>query len=725
MRNNHFRENFRVTALVSIFSLIGLSCSCLASFAQTAIAPDIKLPVNTLVNFNNTSKTYTITGGTQVGTTQFHSFQDFSVPIGNTAHFDSVLPTTNVMGRVTGSNISNIDGTLKTNGATNLYLINPNGIIFGAEAKLDIAGSFSASTANSIKFSDGSEFSATNPQAPLLLQVSIPLGLQYGKSEEGATIKSSGSLTAGQDLVLNADKLDLAGILQSSRDLKLQAQDSIKITNGFLSTNSSNVGNAGNITINAASLYLYNSSLNANTFGKANAGNITINVANSIKFDGKSSTQSQVAAQALGNAGNVNITAKTLELLDGSFLVTNTFGKGDAGTINIKVSNSIKFDGKSSGQSQVKSQTAIGSAGSVNIVAKTLELLDSSYLSTNNFGEGNAGKITINVADSIKFDGDSYAVSQVISQTARGNVGEVNIFTKTLELLGGSSLSTSTFGKGNAGNVTINVADSIKFDGRSYAASQVGEGAVGNAGEVSIVANTLELLGGSYFASNTLGRGNAGNITINVADSIKFSGGSYASSLVLTRGVGNSGRVNIVANTLELLGSSYLASNTFGQGNAGNITINVADSIKFDGRSFATSEVGYQAVGNAGLVNVFAKTLELLGGSYFASNTLGQGNAGNITINVADSIKFDGKSSVQSQVAPQALGNAANVKISAKILSFLGDSFLTTITFGKGNAGNITITAKDKVEGSGINSGIITSVETGAVGNAGVVSIDT
>ena len=184
-----------------------------ASFAQTAIAPDHTLPVNTLVNFNSANKTYTITGGTQVGTNQFHSFQGFSVPTGNTAHFDNALTTTNVIGRVTGANISNIDGTLRTNGTANLYLINPNGIIFGNKAQLDVAGSFSASTANTVKFSDGSEFSATNPQAPPLLQINVPLGLQYGKSNVGATISNSGNLAAGQDLSLNADKLDLQGTL--------------------------------------------------------------------------------------------------------------------------------------------------------------------------------------------------------------------------------------------------------------------------------------------------------------------------------------------------------------------------------------------------------------------------------------------------------------------------------------------------------------------------------
>ena len=229
MHENHFRDKFQVLALTSVFSLIGLICQCLESSAQNAIAPDNTLPFNTLVNFNSTNQTYMITGGTQVGGNQFHSFQDFSVPTNNTAHFDTAPTTINAIGRVTGSNISNIDGILRTNGTTNLYLVNPNGITFGANAKLDIAGSFSASTANSIKFSDGSEFSATNPQAPPLLNVNVPLGLQYGNSNAGATIVNQGNLSTGQDLVLNADRLDLQGALQAGRDLTLQAQDLVKI----------------------------------------------------------------------------------------------------------------------------------------------------------------------------------------------------------------------------------------------------------------------------------------------------------------------------------------------------------------------------------------------------------------------------------------------------------------------------------------------------------------
>jgi filamentous hemagglutinin family protein len=276
------KDKLKVMAIASAFSMISFSFFSHASFAQNAIAPDHTLPVNTLVNFNSVNKTYTITGGTQVGANQFHSFQDFSVPTGNTAHFDTAPTTVNAIGRVTGSNVSNIDGILRTNGTTNLYLVNPNGIIFGANAKLDIAGSFSASTANSIKFSDGSEFSATNPQAPPLLNVNVPMGLQYGNSNTGATISNRGNLSAGQDLVLNADKLDLQGTLRSQRDLTLQAQDLVKIrdtvTNPFFAVAGRDLLIQGNQSVDIFTLNHRNS-------GFWSSGNILLRSLNPVIGD--------------------------------------------------------------------------------------------------------------------------------------------------------------------------------------------------------------------------------------------------------------------------------------------------------------------------------------------------------------------------------------------------------------------------------------------------------
>jgi large exoprotein involved in heme utilization and adhesion len=67
-------------------------------------------------------------------------------------------------------------------GAANLFLINPSGILFGTNARLDIGGSFLGTTATSLKFADGTEFSAKAPKSAELLSVSTPIGLQVGKN---------------------------------------------------------------------------------------------------------------------------------------------------------------------------------------------------------------------------------------------------------------------------------------------------------------------------------------------------------------------------------------------------------------------------------------------------------------------------------------------------------------------------------------------------------------
>jgi filamentous hemagglutinin family protein len=208
----------------------GIAVSLLITHATSSLAqviPDQTLPTPSTVMSNGLDNA--ITGGTVRGNILFHSFGQFSIPTHGSAYFNQSPMVQTILSRVTGNSISQIDGLIRTNGMANLFLINPNGIVFGPNARLQIGGSFVASTTSSIQFPDGTEFSATKPLAPPLLTINLTPGLQYGKSDPRATISSKGNLTVGQDLILVADRLDLQGQLQAGRHLILQAQDTVQV----------------------------------------------------------------------------------------------------------------------------------------------------------------------------------------------------------------------------------------------------------------------------------------------------------------------------------------------------------------------------------------------------------------------------------------------------------------------------------------------------------------
>ena len=167
---------------------------------------------------------------------------------------------------------------------------------------------------------------------------------------------------------------------------------------------------------------------------------------------------------------------------------------------------------------------------------------------------------------------------------------------------------------------------------------------------------------GAQVVSNTLGQGNAGNIQVNAADSVSVSGGSG------------------------------LLVPTLGQGNAGNVTINAGGVVSFDGvgaglPSGINSEVlsAQGSVGNGlgGSINITAGSLSLTNGARLSSSTSGQGNAGNVTINARDTVSFD-SSSAASNVGFTGVGKGGNINIQARSLSLSNGAFFITSTLWTG-----------------------------------------
>jgi filamentous hemagglutinin family protein len=166
--------------------------------AQAQIAPALGDPTNTRVNL--TGNTFNITGGAQAGANLFHSFQRFGLNQGQIASFLANPSIHNILGRVVGGEASVIDGLIRVTGSNaNLFLMNPAGIVFGRNARLDVPGSFTATTGSAIGVGNG-WFNAvgSNDYAAL---VGTPNSFVMPPSQPGAIV-NSGNLTAGQSLTL-------------------------------------------------------------------------------------------------------------------------------------------------------------------------------------------------------------------------------------------------------------------------------------------------------------------------------------------------------------------------------------------------------------------------------------------------------------------------------------------------------------------------------------------
>ncbi|AFY55446.1 filamentous hemagglutinin family N-terminal domain protein [Rivularia sp. PCC 7116] len=676
-----------------------------ASLAQ--ITPDTSLGsessrINPNVNIKQATADL-IEGGAIRDTNLFHSFQEFNIGEGQRVFFQNPNGVTNILTRITGSNISQILGTLGVDGNANLFLMNPNGIVFGTDARLDVNGSFLATTAEKINFADGTQFSSKDIQTQPLLTITAPLGLGLGETPGTINNRSVATNSAGEPSGLQT---------QPGNTLALLGGD-ISIEGGILFASEGQIA-LGSVAANEeVGLNFNDQGFSFNYQGIQNFKDINF------------SQGALVATITTSNiGGDINLQGKRISLTEGSQVFSIAQAQGRLGNLTVNASESVEVIGVSplgspSTISEVVFQDATGEGKTLTINTRQLIAKDGGQISTGTRGNGNAANLKVNASESVEltgiFPGEQDLPSAILAPVApfaTGNGGTITIETGKLTLKDGAQVRASTAGTGNAGDIKVN-SSSVTIEGTapdeitpSAFLTQVENfsTATGDAGNMTIDTGELVLKNGAQISSAARNTGNGGTIQINAANLIQLSGtapkadleegssGIFASAekpfidefisgeTIFTNA--DSGKLNIQTRQLIVENGARISADNFGSGDGGNATLNVGQLIIRDGGQVgAGSRVEQNPINN------------------------NRGPGGILTVNATESVQVTGTGTIGENIpvnstlftAAEGTGNAGNLSITTPNLLVKDNAEVTVSSIGTGKAGNLEITA-DKIE---------------------------
>ena len=521
-----------------------------------------------------------IEGGAIRGANLFHSFEQFNVSEEGAAYFYSPsAEIQNILARVTGGNPSEILGQLSTfgNSQPNLFLINPNGIIFGQKASLDLGGgSFVATTANAIQFGNQGFFSASAPDVPPVLTVN-PSALLFNQIGAGSIINKSVAQNFDFDNYING--IPIVGGLQVREGKSLLL-----------------VG--GNVELQGGQLHALGGRVELG--GLAGTGTVGLDNNLHLSFpDGVAradvSLSNGAIVSASGAGGVIEVQGRRITITDGSQIKTQTIEFGQPGRLLVTASDSVELSGTSADGklfSALLSQT-FGSepAGELTIQTGKLIVQDGAQVSADTFSQGDGGKLTVLASDSVELSGKS--------TLADGREVQSGLFT-----VASDPYKTGNIGDG--GDLTIQTGRLIVRNGAGVAVSrQVSDsGNERKAGNLEIAARSIQLNRGFLTATTQSGKG--GNITLQVQDLLILRHGGEISTTAGTRNQGgDGGNINIDTQFLVALPleDSDISADAY-TGKGGNVQITAQDIFGTQSRRKNTPQSDITASSELGIDGV-------------------------------------------------------------------------------------------------------------------------
>lgn len=713
------------TAFSAVIVVMGMSLS-----AQAEVITDGSLGATTALtgpNFLINEGLGQVSGGNL-----FHSFSGFSLTSSETATFTGASSINNIIARVTGSSFSSIDGTIDTSAyaSANLFLMNPNGIMFGSNATLNVNGSFHATTADYIKSSNGETFFA-DPSASSVLSAATPSDFGFLSSNpagislagtffnfevpDGETLSLIGGDIDIDSSVVNifGGRINLAAV-GSAGEVGLEAND-LTMT-GFTSLGDINLVNgsllrvdgapSGDIYIRGGNFTMNDSIIDAEVVGGSTAGGvIDIDLAGTFELY-HSNWQNGIRSRSFssGTAGSINISADTIHVIDGS-IITAAESSGDAGALNLQA-NTILLENFATISSDTFSG---GDAGALTVTANDLTLNDIASINSDTYGFGDAGDVTV-TADHLVMTGSSYITSDSLGF---GDAADVQVTATNIEMYDNSFIASDAYESGVGGNVMVN-GDVIVLNGDSRISSNSYD--FGDGGDVIVNGGLITMNDSGQISSDGQYFGNSGSVIV-TADDVAMNGTSYISSD--GEFFGNAGSVSVTANnSIVLNDSSRISSDNDFLGFGGAVSVTSASlTLNDSSRISATAKDG--AFFDAGDISINVGNLSLNDSSSIASTNGGFGSGGTVDITTTGGISISGNANINTDTSGSGDGGTVNI-VAGGALSMNGGS-ITTDTSYIGNGGSINVTASDIAMSNGA---LISAVSTGAgSGNAGDINL--
>jgi filamentous hemagglutinin family protein len=692
--------------------------------------------------------------GRRAGGNLFHSFGAFGLNRGETATFSGPAGVNNVVGRVTGGAPSSVDGTIRsTIQGANLFLINPAGVVFGPNARVDVSGSFHASSADYLRMRDGARFQATNPDASTLSAAPPEafgfLSATPGRVElNGTTLqRPPGSALgliggpvaiSGGTLSVPAGTVHFAGAAgpgevpvdpRGGPAPTVARSGPVRIERSRIAvSDAAGLGSGGSVFVRAGTLDIAGGTIDADNHGPGPGGAVSLRGDGAVTISDGANVRALARAAGRGTDVRIETAAGGSVTVDAATVGIGSEGAGDGGALSI-ATGALVVDGRNSQGSAgiVAGGAGTGSAGSLALAAQNVSLLGNARIASGTAARGNGGAVTVSARGDLVLDGRGAATgsgARIIGYTGdTADPGAMAINAGDVRILGNAGISSTTFNAsiGRAHNVAVAATNSLLIDGRGAGTSE-GAGISTNsfgpgvAGSVDVRAPTITLRNGGFIGSN-------GAATLRDANGQPLA----------RREEGSGGDVAVTATgALTLDGGSRIEVDAFGSRDGGSVAVSAA-GIALHGNSYISSIT--DAAGRGGKVTVRAGEMALTEMGRIRSVTRGRGVGGEIAVEVAgklfiaetrDTVTPTGITSQTVGTGPDA-GTGGKVTVSAGALDVLGDGDVTSLATGTGSAGDIVVTVAGTltIDSFGISSqtGIASQTFEPDGGNAGKLEV--